>query len=473
MANIEKHTSPDQRESMHFSLLPGRNTYDFEAIQKIGISSRNLLTFILGDDPKAVAEYIRNCRTYGVSERKIGKISDVLPTIQRPIEGLYWDYFSQLCPSVIKDTMCVPLPENSGPIPMGINLMKGREHDSTKKAMQEFIIRKKLSGIMAGTARSIAQISHMHFGKLDPDAKKLADDIEVREVRDPVAQTALFAKAGTANTKNWIMEDEARRLIDQYFEINGDPRRYDDLTDVEKYTQFETLMGVVLSACGLLQEEMEGQGEIFACFPILANGTFFGSVNRPIVLAKEMPKNYISPDKKRPFISYFGVVETKRNHYLQHVEAMKFLLDVMHHMLPSVYAHCSEIRAGVKDPKQRCLGDLKTVGSGSKKEVIFTDNKTRIASINADKLREASFELLISNFKGARNRDKIDPHTIKKVLLDSKKISDFEDFVEQENLLPKNWRQDRTIRHADDKVNRNDPCPCGSGHKFKKCCLKH
>ena len=22
------------------------------------------------------------------------------------------------------------------------------------------------------------------------------------------------------------------------------------------------------------------------------------------------------------------------------------------------------------------------------------------------------------------------------------------------------------------KVNRNDPCPCGSGKKYKKCCLK-
>jgi len=22
------------------------------------------------------------------------------------------------------------------------------------------------------------------------------------------------------------------------------------------------------------------------------------------------------------------------------------------------------------------------------------------------------------------------------------------------------------------KVGRNDPCPCGSGNKFKKCCIK-
>jgi len=29
-----------------------------------------------------------------------------------------------------------------------------------------------------------------------------------------------------------------------------------------------------------------------------------------------------------------------------------------------------------------------------------------------------------------------------------------------------------TIIEAKLKVGRNDPCPCGSGLKFKKCCLK-
>ena len=26
-------------------------------------------------------------------------------------------------------------------------------------------------------------------------------------------------------------------------------------------------------------------------------------------------------------------------------------------------------------------------------------------------------------------------------------------------------------RRPDGKVGRNDPCPCGSGKKYKKCCL--
>jgi preprotein translocase subunit SecA len=27
-----------------------------------------------------------------------------------------------------------------------------------------------------------------------------------------------------------------------------------------------------------------------------------------------------------------------------------------------------------------------------------------------------------------------------------------------------------TVRRAQEKVGRNDPCPCGSGKKYKKCC---
>ena len=29
-----------------------------------------------------------------------------------------------------------------------------------------------------------------------------------------------------------------------------------------------------------------------------------------------------------------------------------------------------------------------------------------------------------------------------------------------------------TLVHRADKTGRNDPCPCGSGKKFKKCCLR-
>jgi preprotein translocase subunit SecA len=30
----------------------------------------------------------------------------------------------------------------------------------------------------------------------------------------------------------------------------------------------------------------------------------------------------------------------------------------------------------------------------------------------------------------------------------------------------------KTVRRQVEKVGRNDPCPCGSGKKYKKCCGK-
>jgi len=29
-----------------------------------------------------------------------------------------------------------------------------------------------------------------------------------------------------------------------------------------------------------------------------------------------------------------------------------------------------------------------------------------------------------------------------------------------------------TIRNRSDRVGRNDPCPCGSGRKYKQCCMR-
>ena len=40
-----------------------------------------------------------------------------------------------------------------------------------------------------------------------------------------------------------------------------------------------------------------------------------------------------------------------------------------------------------------------------------------------------------------------------------------EDIVDLESLL--NWPKPK---EAEKKVGRNDPCPCGSGKKYKKCC---
>jgi preprotein translocase subunit SecA len=39
------------------------------------------------------------------------------------------------------------------------------------------------------------------------------------------------------------------------------------------------------------------------------------------------------------------------------------------------------------------------------------------------------------------------------------------------NQIEKTYKSSKTIVR-EDKIGRNDPCPCGSGKKHKKCCGK-
>jgi len=45
----------------------------------------------------------------------------------------------------------------------------------------------------------------------------------------------------------------------------------------------------------------------------------------------------------------------------------------------------------------------------------------------------------------------------------------FQHFLPQREAAAQE-RVTATLRRAGDKIGRNDPCPCGSGKKFKKCC---
>ena len=45
------------------------------------------------------------------------------------------------------------------------------------------------------------------------------------------------------------------------------------------------------------------------------------------------------------------------------------------------------------------------------------------------------------------------------------------DSSSQESDAPKVSSEQTTPFHAESSVGRNEPCPCGSGKKYKKCCL--
>ncbi|MBE6065585.1 SEC-C metal-binding domain-containing protein [Clostridium cochlearium] len=44
--------------------------------------------------------------------------------------------------------------------------------------------------------------------------------------------------------------------------------------------------------------------------------------------------------------------------------------------------------------------------------------------------------------------------------------------IEKRKEIHNSWRDSKTVVN-ENKVGRNDPCPCGSGKKYKKCCGKN
>ena len=51
-------------------------------------------------------------------------------------------------------------------------------------------------------------------------------------------------------------------------------------------------------------------------------------------------------------------------------------------------------------------------------------------------------------------------------------LEQWEDVLGEETMvqIAKEYKQSKTVRRATPKIGRNDPCPCGSGKKYKHCC---
>ncbi len=51
-------------------------------------------------------------------------------------------------------------------------------------------------------------------------------------------------------------------------------------------------------------------------------------------------------------------------------------------------------------------------------------------------------------------------------------LEQWNDVLGEEKIVEivKEFKQSRTVRRESPKVGRNDPCPCGSGKKYKHCC---
>lgn len=52
------------------------------------------------------------------------------------------------------------------------------------------------------------------------------------------------------------------------------------------------------------------------------------------------------------------------------------------------------------------------------------------------------------------------------------RMNEPDDFMSPQTVMPpQTFMPQQTVHYDQPKVGRNDPCPCGSGKKYKKCCL--
>ena len=69
----------------------------------------------------------------------------------------------------------------------------------------------------------------------------------------------------------------------------------------------------------------------------------------------------------------------------------------------------------------------------------------------------------LSSDEDSQNQTTSSLDTLSNVVLDQKKLEHYEKLIKQ--LRPRQVVRDGV------KIGRNDPCPCGSGKKYKNCCL--
>jgi len=71
-----------------------------------------------------------------------------------------------------------------------------------------------------------------------------------------------------------------------------------------------------------------------------------------------------------------------------------------------------------------------------------------------------------------RGKDKEDGHKLDPIYLDSPQPVEMVYELRNGHRDHPTYSSVTTFKRTEPKVGRNDPCPCESGKKFKKCCME-
>jgi hypothetical protein len=456
------HTTAEGRQKMHQLLLPGQNEFDFRAFIDAGMQAENFLTYIRGEHPKAVAQYLRNCRKYGVQNKRVGEMNEHFPHETAVIQGAYIDYFSQFCPDTSLDAHLLPLDANHDRICLGFNFKKGREHDITKEnANRNRLVREHVDKNKHATRNGLDLLMLYSDGA----AIKGDEPYEMRELRDDLIYQQMFSFAGIAQQRNWTALDLVRSST------KADPGNedFDGLPMIEQYLRVRQHLKNLAIAGGIIDKYGDSL-RIDIWLSEAAAAVSRAVINTPIVKYLAEPFSYKSGQSGMPFRSYFGVLETRKDKYQKYMPTIEFIFalgeEISRRLRPaSTNGHVGQIVIDVNDV-------VRVTGVGEKKRITVLKGAKPIAEINQDTLIESTTELGISSCSVDNPKESFEKN--RREDLASTRLKKQRGKMEQVQVAMMQQLL-RTMRGRVEniRIKRNDPCPCGSGQKFKKCCMEH
>jgi SEC-C motif len=460
---LTKHTTLEARGKMNYLLLPGQNEYDLEAFTRAGLQGKNLLTYILGNHPKAVAQYLRNCRRYGVQNRRVGAMNTFFPQEPGSIQGAYIDYFGQLCPDYAMDAALLPIDANCYPICLGYNFKKGREHPTTKVAGRQT---RAQHGYVDANVDRVTNGMDLLSLYYEGERAAVDDQLGMAELRDDMVYSAMFAHAGVAQQRNWVAPD----LVKSFTTCIPGNEDLNDLPLIQQYGRVREQLRVLITLVSLIDQHANDLN-IHIWMSDAAAGIARGVVNMPVIRHLAEPSSYISGESKQPFRSYFGVLETKKSHYEKYIRAIEFMFTLGTILMKKSQGVLTRGRAAA--PVQIVLQELmKVTGVGSRKQITVLDARRPVAEINHDYLMEARMELGISSCSAQNPQDTYDGHLENEVALikAAKARGKVEEAINPMLAMLTQGIKAMTGGGQRPTTGRNSPCVCGSGRKYKHCC---
>lgn len=467
-----KHTKKMDKSKMNLLLLPGPECHELSSVISMGYPPDNLRCFNLGKDPGASAIFIRNCQQQGAYRWQLSDLNECLPRETERIHGGNLDFTGHYSEKNERILNYIPVPRN-GRMFFSINLQSRREQPNITATYREVA-----STIKAGLESVLAIGSIANFlPKAAQKAIKAREDsssYETSTARKNALEVLLEENLGLSREENWLCAKEMEGVV----VASG---RHPNFDTYDSYEKAKAIIEVISTFEDPLIKELEDalltntkltKEEVMLLCSNLMNLTRKGCLNASTTIEHDTYE-YLSPTGS-PFINTFVVCENFHSEYKKMSQSIRFYLTCLKNYLIGIQ----------KNNSQEVLEKIRTTNSGEVRyvaggtfRIIRKRNECQIVFISSDPTLTVSIplkqiirdvnqmtHLMLTKFPLSRMADKLNI-----------KIEGNPEILSCSNRPQPQRKPAHHIPHGriintEVRVGRNQPCPCGSGNKFKKCC---